>query len=106
MTLAVMSRASLGHTGQQLTASLATQAIYAAIIVAALARICAVLDPAHSDLCCTSRPSLGPRRSSDSAVAYRAAARRLRPAHEAESRCLSVGDGGEADNLGRPAEKL
>ena len=45
MTLAVMSRATLGHTGQQLTASVATQAIYASIIVAALARICAVLDP-------------------------------------------------------------
>jgi uncharacterized protein involved in response to NO len=48
MTLAVMSRASLGHTGQQLTASVATQAIYAAIVVAALARICAVLEPAHT----------------------------------------------------------
>ena len=49
MTLAVMSRATLGHTGQQLTASGATQAIYAAIIVAALARICAVIEPAHSE---------------------------------------------------------
>jgi uncharacterized protein involved in response to NO len=48
MTLAVMSRASLGHTGQQLTASIATQGIYAAIVVAAVARICAVLDPSHS----------------------------------------------------------
>jgi uncharacterized protein involved in response to NO len=48
MTLAVMSRASLGHTGQALTASIATQAIYAAIIVAAVARICAVLQPAYS----------------------------------------------------------
>ncbi len=48
MTLAVMSRATLGHTGQQLTASYPTQAIYAAIIVAALARICAVLEPAYS----------------------------------------------------------
>jgi uncharacterized protein involved in response to NO len=47
MTLAVMSRASLGHTGQQLTASVATQAIYASIVVAALARICALLEPAH-----------------------------------------------------------
>jgi uncharacterized protein involved in response to NO len=47
MTLAVMSRASLGHTGQSLTASAPTQAIYAAIIVAAVARICAVVDPAH-----------------------------------------------------------
>jgi uncharacterized protein involved in response to NO len=50
MTLAVMSRASLGHTGQQLTASVATQAIYASIIVAASARICAVLEPVHSAL--------------------------------------------------------
>ena len=47
MTLAVMSRATLGHTGQQLTASVATQAIYASIIVAVVARICAVLEPAH-----------------------------------------------------------
>jgi uncharacterized protein involved in response to NO len=47
MTLAVMSRATLGHTGQRLTASVATQVIYAAIIVAALARICAALEPAH-----------------------------------------------------------
>ena len=50
MTLAVMSRASLGHTGQQLTASITTQAIYFSIIAAAVARICAVLDPAHSIL--------------------------------------------------------
>jgi uncharacterized protein involved in response to NO len=49
MTLAVMSRATLGHTGQQLTASPTTQAIYAAIIVAALSRVCAVIDPAHSE---------------------------------------------------------
>jgi uncharacterized protein involved in response to NO len=50
MTLAVMTRATLGHTGQALTASAATQAIYAAIIVAALARVCAVVSPAHSDV--------------------------------------------------------
>jgi uncharacterized protein involved in response to NO len=48
MTLAVMSRASLGHTGQQLSASIATQGIYFAIVVAALARIHAVIEPAHS----------------------------------------------------------
>jgi uncharacterized protein involved in response to NO len=47
MTLAVMSRASLGHTGQRLTASAATQAIYAVVIVAALARVCAALEPSH-----------------------------------------------------------
>ena len=50
MTLAVMTRASLGHTGQALTASLATQGIYVAIIVAALARVGAVLLPAQSDV--------------------------------------------------------
>jgi uncharacterized protein involved in response to NO len=48
MTLAVMSRATLGHTGQRLTASVTTQLIYAAIIVAALARICAAVDPSHN----------------------------------------------------------
>jgi len=50
MTLAVMTRASLGHTGQELTASLATQAIYFVIIVAAVARVCAVLEPAYSEV--------------------------------------------------------
>ncbi|WP_298874360.1 NnrS family protein [uncultured Bradyrhizobium sp.] len=50
MTLAVMTRASLGHTGQALTASLATKGIYLAIIVAALARVAAVLLPSHSDV--------------------------------------------------------
>ena len=49
MTLAVMSRATLGHTGQPLTASRATEAIYLAIIVAALARVCAVIEPAHGE---------------------------------------------------------
>jgi uncharacterized protein involved in response to NO len=43
MTLAVMTRASLGHTGHALTASAGTQAIYAAVIIAAVARICAVI---------------------------------------------------------------
>lgn len=50
MTLAVMTRASLGHTGQALTASPATQAIYLAIIVAALARVAAVVCPGQSDV--------------------------------------------------------
>ena len=49
MTLAVMTRATLGHTGQRLTASVATQLIYAAVIVGALARICAAVSPAHSE---------------------------------------------------------
>lgn len=43
MTLAVMTRASLGHTGQALVASRWTQGIYAAVVIAALARICAVV---------------------------------------------------------------
>ena len=50
MTLAVMSRATLGHSGQQLTASLATQVIYAAVLAAALARVCAALDPDRAGL--------------------------------------------------------
>lgn len=45
MTLAVMSRASLGHTGRPLVASPALQAIYAAALVAAVLRIVAVLLP-------------------------------------------------------------
>ena len=49
MTLAVMSRATLGHSGQPLAASAATQAIYAAIIVATLSRICAVVEPVYSE---------------------------------------------------------
>jgi uncharacterized protein involved in response to NO len=48
MTIAVMTRASLGHTGQALAASISTQAVYAAVVIAALARICAALDPAYS----------------------------------------------------------
>jgi uncharacterized protein involved in response to NO len=48
MTLAVMTRASLGHTGQALHAGLGSQAIYAAVILAALARIAAALAPQWS----------------------------------------------------------
>lgn len=48
-TLAVMTRATLGHTGQPLTASPATQAIYLAIFVAAVTRICAALVPVHAE---------------------------------------------------------
>lgn len=43
LTLAVMSRASLGHTGRALEASPALQAVYAAALTAALVRIAAVL---------------------------------------------------------------
>jgi uncharacterized protein involved in response to NO len=49
MTLAVMTRASLGHTGNALSASPMTQTIYAAVVLAALARICASLEPGWSD---------------------------------------------------------
>jgi uncharacterized protein involved in response to NO len=44
MTLAVMTRASLGHTGQALVASPATQAIYAFALAAAVLRIVAAFD--------------------------------------------------------------
>jgi uncharacterized protein involved in response to NO len=50
MTLAVMTRASLGHAGKALTASVVTQAVYAAIVIAALARICSSLELAWSEL--------------------------------------------------------
>ena len=42
MTLAVMTRASLGHTGQPLAAGPGTQAIYLLAFCAAVLRICAV----------------------------------------------------------------
>ena len=45
MTLAVMTRASLGHAGQSLQAGPATQAIYLCVIVAVLARIAAAFAP-------------------------------------------------------------
>lgn len=47
MTLAVMTRATLGHTGQPLVASAATQFIYACVFMAAVLRICAAF---HGDL--------------------------------------------------------
>jgi uncharacterized protein involved in response to NO len=50
MTLAVMTRASLGHTGRALAASAATRAIYVAIVIAALTRIGAALAPDWSEL--------------------------------------------------------
>ena len=48
MTLAVMTRASLGHTGHALVASPMTQAIFATVVIASLARICASLEPGWS----------------------------------------------------------
>ena len=50
MTLAVMTRASFGHTGHALTASFATQAIYAAVVFSAVIRICAAVEPQRSDV--------------------------------------------------------
>ena len=49
MTLAVMTRATLGHTGQPLTAGPGTVGIYAALLAAVLARLAAGLwpDQAH-----------------------------------------------------------
>ena len=44
MTLAVMTRASLGHTGQELIASAGTQAIYACAFCAALLRVLAAFE--------------------------------------------------------------
>lgn len=48
MTLAVMTRATLGHTGQDLTAGPATVAIYAALVFAVFARLGAGLWPAFA----------------------------------------------------------
>jgi uncharacterized protein involved in response to NO len=50
MTVAVMTRASLGHTGRPLAASPATEALYLAVVTAALARVCAALEPSYADL--------------------------------------------------------
>jgi uncharacterized protein involved in response to NO len=46
MTLAVMTRATLGHTGREMTATPVTRALYLAILVAALARVGAPLSGA------------------------------------------------------------
>jgi uncharacterized protein involved in response to NO len=50
MTLAVMTRASLGHTGRMLTASPVTTALYAAMIGAALLRALAPVTPMYAEL--------------------------------------------------------
>ncbi|MGH6737814.1 MAG: NnrS family protein, partial [Bradyrhizobium sp.] len=47
MILAVMTRATLGHTGRLLQASVGTQCLYAAVIAAALLRVCASIEPDH-----------------------------------------------------------
>jgi uncharacterized protein involved in response to NO len=48
MTLAVMSRSSLGHTGRPLAATGAVQAVYALVVLSALARLCASIHPEWS----------------------------------------------------------
>jgi uncharacterized protein involved in response to NO len=50
MTLAVMSRATLGHTGRELVASLGTQAVYALAALATVARISAVVFVSWADV--------------------------------------------------------
>jgi uncharacterized protein involved in response to NO len=50
MTLAVMTRASLGHTGRPLTATLPVQLIYLCVLVAAVTRILAAFDIARTPL--------------------------------------------------------
>lgn len=45
MTLAVMTRATLGHTGRNLKAGTGTCLIYAAVLLAALLRVCAAFAP-------------------------------------------------------------
>lgn len=45
MILAVMTRVSRGHTGRPLTAPASTVVLYAAVLIAAVARICAGLHP-------------------------------------------------------------
>lgn len=50
MTLAVMTRATLGHTGQDLTAGPGTIGIYAALLVAVLARFAAGLWPTEASV--------------------------------------------------------
>ena len=54
MTLAVMTRASLGHTGQPLQAGPATQAIYGFVLLAAVLRIVAAF---AGSIVCSSLPA-------------------------------------------------
>ena len=49
MTLAVMSRASLGHTGRPLAASQAVRAVYVLATASVLTRICTSLHPAWTE---------------------------------------------------------
>jgi uncharacterized protein involved in response to NO len=59
LTLAMMTRASLGHTGQPLSGGRLTQAIYALVILAAAFRIAAAFAPGSAFFCCTQPPDSG-----------------------------------------------
>ncbi len=64
MTLAVMTRATLGHTGRDLRAGAATVAIYAGVVLAALLRVLAAFDPGlewpiHASACLWAAAFLG-----------------------------------------------
>ncbi len=48
MTLAMMTRTTLGHTGRELRASMGTQAIYLAVVVAMGARVAMALTPTYA----------------------------------------------------------
>ena len=48
MTLAMMTRTTLGHTGRELQASMGTQAIYLAVVVAMGARVAMALTPTYA----------------------------------------------------------
>lgn len=48
MTIAVMTRATLGHTGRQLTANRGTVVLYALLIMAVLGRFVAGMQPQHA----------------------------------------------------------
>jgi uncharacterized protein involved in response to NO len=50
MTLAMMTRATLGHTGQSLTAGAGTVTIYVALVLSVLARVVAGMWPVTSGL--------------------------------------------------------
>jgi uncharacterized protein involved in response to NO len=50
MTIAVMTRASLGHTSRALTATAVTKAIYAAVVAAVVARVLAAAVPLSADV--------------------------------------------------------
>ncbi len=50
MVLAIMSRASLGHTGRPLVASRLVQVVYLLLLAAAILRICAVVHPSAPSL--------------------------------------------------------